>query len=117
MQYEIYNIINNIMCIIIIYYGKITGKLFTITSKNLYIFDKNSLNSFKQSYYTTFQDIYYRKKDINILKKNKIIYHLLKLISRFYPIKNNEINDTEIKQILNNELCFYQFHSFISFNI
>ena len=50
------------MCVIIIYYHKITGQLFTITSQNLHIFNQKSLNQFKQSYYTAFEQLYHTKK-------------------------------------------------------
>jgi len=105
------------MCVVVIYYHKITGKLFTITTKNLHIFNEKSLNQFKQSFYTTFENVYHRKKDINLFKKkNKISYYLLKPIARFYPEKTNEINETEIETILNNEKCFNHFYSFRDIN-
>jgi hypothetical protein len=105
------------MCVVIIYYHKISGKLFTITTKNLHIFNHKSLNQFKQSFYTCFENVYYRKKDINLFKKkNKISYYLLKPIARFYPMKNNEINSDEISSILNNEKCFNHFYSFKKIN-
>jgi len=105
------------MCVVIIYYHKITGELFTITTKNLHIFNDKSLSQFKQSFYMTFENVYYRKKDINLFKKkNKVSYYLLKPIGRFYPIKTNEINETEIESILNNEKCFNHFYSFRNIN-
>ena len=105
------------MCVVIIYYHKITGKLFTITSKNLHIFNEKSLKHFKQSFYTTFENIFHTKKDINLFKKkNKVSYYLLKPIARFYPIKTNEINEIEIQSIINNEKCFNHFYSFKNIN-